>query len=118
MLFLLDENAHWGLKAFLAQLGHDVELSPKGLTNGKVLALAISKKRVLITHDADFSKEMITRNHPGIVLVRILPKYFEKIKASMRKLLEEKKLSFDDKLFLLFEDRYEEVPFRFEETKP
>ena len=86
MFFLLDENIHWGLKKFLAQLGHDTELSPKGLVNGEVLEVAMSQERILVTHDADFSKQIIVRKHPGIILVKILPRRFEKLKASMLRL--------------------------------
>ena len=53
MRFLLDENIHHGLIAVLTGLGHDIKLSPKGVTNGAVFDLAVSESRVLFTHDTE-----------------------------------------------------------------
>ena len=120
MKFIIDENAHHGLVPFLDELKHDGEISPKGLSNGEVLAAAISKNRVLLTHDKDFLTKQITVGHPGIILVRIRPENFEGIKLSLARLLSEKPSAelFSDKLFLLFENRHEEIPFRFWEIPP
>ena len=119
MLFLLDENIHGQLKPFFRELGHDARFSEKGLVNGRLLSLAMSEERTLVTHDTDFSRLTIVRKHPGIILIRIPDKLIEKIKASLLKLLNEKTSSsdFEDKLFLVFENGYEELPFRSEEIE-
>ena len=109
MRFLIDENVHQGLVSFLLKLGHDAKLSPKGLSNGKVLALAVSEKRVLVTHDTDFTASTIAANHEGIILVKIPPRNFEALKLSVENLLSRKRPA-KGKLILLFEDKYKEFP--------
>lgn len=117
MRFLLDENVHRKLLSLLNQKGHDVKLSPKGLVNGKVLALAIKEARTLITHDADFAMEAPTHSHPGIILVKIPSKELEALKTAFERfvLKERFSLSLADKLFLLFVDHCDEFPFMAEE---
>lgn len=117
MRFLLDENVHRGLLPFLTDLKHDVKPSPKGLTNGAVLQLAISEKRILITHDTDFAKDQLVEQHPGIILVRIPPRNIQVLKSQAQLLLSQKSSAkvFTDRLFLVFEDHFEDFPFRFKE---
>ena len=119
MKFLLDENVHHGLIKVLKRLGHEARLSPKGFTNGKVLALAISKKKILITHDSDFSDRIFPNSHSGIILVKIPSKFLDALTASMTRLLSAKTdpLDFIDKLFILTESGFDEYPFAFQEFK-
>ena len=49
MRFPLDENVHRRLAPFLRERSHDVTLSPKGLSNGRVLAFPIPEKRIPCT---------------------------------------------------------------------
>ena len=116
MRFLLDENVHRKLVPFLTGLGHEVTRSPKGLSNGAVFAHATSDRRALVTHDNDFAASPPHTSHPGIVLVKILPKDFEPLKAAFQRLLEEKPSPelFADRLVVLFPDRHDEFPFRAE----
>ena len=118
MKFLIDENVNHGLLPFLKELQHEAMLSPKELSNGDVLAMAISSGCILLTHDKDFLNKQIVVEHPGIVLIRIVPEKFEILKTSLKNLLSEKSSAniFVDKLFLLFESRYEEIPFRWGEN--
>ena len=113
MRFTLDENVHRGLIPFLKQRDHEVIASPKGLSNGKVLAYAVSHKSALVTHDKDFADNSPSHNHNGIILVKILPKRFAFIKSAFERLLSEKSSneSFNNRLVLLFEDRFDDFPF-------
>jgi predicted nuclease of predicted toxin-antitoxin system len=117
MRVLLDENIHRGLLSFLTSLGHDAQLSPKGLSNGKVLALAVSENRILVTHDEDFAKRLFPSHHPGIMLVKIPSRRFEPLKQATTKLLAQRASTeqFRDKLTILFEDRFDQIPFAFED---
>ena len=114
MLFLLDENVHRGLMSFLTRLGHDVVLSPKGISNGDVFTIAVSEKRVLITHDRDFAVHSPLVDHAGIILLRIPPKNISQQTSALKRLLTDKSLSefFTNKLFVLFPDHHDELPFR------
>lgn len=118
MRFLLDENTHRGLLSFFIRLGHDAKLSPKGLSNGAVLSLAISEKRILVTHDEDFAANPIPSKHSGIILLKIFPRRLDQTSRSMKHLLSKKRASegFLGKLVLLFEDRVEELPHTSEEA--
>ena len=119
MRFLLDENVHQKLISFLSNLGHDVILGPKRLSNGDLLNLAIREKRILITHDTDFAATPITVTHTGIILVKIPPRNIDPLKASFERLLARKKSAeeFGCKLVLLFADRSEESPGTFNAVK-
>lgn len=118
MRFLFDENVHRGLLSVLTALGHDVQLSPKGLSNGKVLALAVSEHRILVTHDEDFARQPLPSPHAGVILVKIPSRRFEPLKHAMSKLLTQRPSSeqFRATLTLLFEDRFEQQPTTFEDT--
>ena len=60
--FLLDENVRKELFDFLKKSSYDIE-QIRGLTNGKVAALTLKEKRVLVTNDSDFSnREMYPRD--------------------------------------------------------
>ena len=90
MKLLLDENVHRGLFSFLAKLGHDAKLSPKGVVNGKVFELAIKEESILISRDSDFidKPEFASSKHFGIILLRIKPRDLESQKRAVSKLLD------------------------------
>ena len=117
MRFLLDENIHRGLLAALASLGHDATVSPKGLSNGRVLALAVAEDRILITHDEDFAKRLFPSHHTGIILVKIPSRDFEALQHAATKLLAQRSSAaqFRDTLTLLFADRFDQLPFASED---
>lgn len=116
MRFLLDENVHQGLLWFLKGLSHDAVRSPKGLSNGAVFAHAVSDHRTLLTHDRDFAERPPLASHPGIVLLRILPKELGQLKAALERLLADKPSTelLTDRLFLVFPDHHDELPFKAE----
>ena len=117
MRFLLDENIHHGLLPCLTALGHDVRLAPKGFSNGRVLALATSESRILITHDEDFAKRLFPSHHAGIILVKIPSRRFEALKHAAAKLFAQRPSAeqFRDTLTVLFEDRFDQLPFASED---
>lgn len=116
MRFLLDENVHHGLVPFLTGLGHEATFSPKGLSNGAVFAAAASAQKILLTHDKDFAEWQPTKSHPGIILLRVLPTAIEQLKIVLQSLLVDKPSAelFTDKLVVVFPDRHDEFPFRWE----
>ncbi|MBI2628970.1 DUF5615 family PIN-like protein [Candidatus Pacearchaeota archaeon] len=90
MRFLLDENAHNNLLSFLKKLGHDVIFCPKGIKNGEVFKLAITKERIIISQDTDFSKPPYSslEHHFGIILLRIPPNKVDLQKNAILNLLK------------------------------
>ena len=117
MRCLLDENVHQGLVAFLTDLGHDARRSPKGLTNGAVFALAVAEGRVLLTHDKGFAARAPLTSHPGVILLRVVPKDLDQLKAALHPALTPSPAPdrFADRLVLVFPDHHDESPFRAEE---
>ena len=109
MRFLIDENVHRGLVSLVARAGHDAKPSPKGISNGRVLALAVSQKRVLVTHDSDFAIIRTQPAHHGIILLRIPPENLDAIWSSLENLLDREPSArlFANRLFQLFIGRYE-----------
>ncbi len=102
MKFLLDENAHHGLIAFLKMLGHEVIACPKSVSNGKVMELAVRNGAVLITHDKDFAIPRYANESPGIILIRIPTQEFDRLKSALKKLLLEKSpQDFKNKVLML-----------------
>lgn len=91
MKFLLDENVHHGLVAFLAELEQDVKLSPEGIVNEEVFGLAIKEERILVTRDDDFLNSSLypPTKHFGIWLLRVPARDLEGQKKSVSKLLQE-----------------------------
>ena len=89
MLFLLDENVHIGVGAFLQGKGHDAARVPSGIKNGEVINLACAQNRVLVTHDKDFLKpaRRYPSGFPGVICVRIHPPTFSAVSEALAKLL-------------------------------
>lgn len=76
MQFLLDQSAEARIAAFLATQGYDIKRIgseyPAGLPDTKVLEIARSETRILITNDKDFG-ELIFRQklpHSSVILLR------------------------------------------------
>ncbi|TPW21395.1 MAG: hypothetical protein FD126_727 [Elusimicrobia bacterium] len=92
MRFLVDENVHLGVVDFLLSLGHDAERVPSGIRNGKVIALAVKKDRILMTHDKDFQDEVRypTVGTAGIICLRIHPPRLPALTESLRRLFSER----------------------------
>ena len=109
MRFLLDENVHRGLSSFLAELGHDVKLSPKSISNGEIFRLALSEQRLLITRDADFLDNFfVSSKHAGIWLLRIRPKDLDAQKRAISRLLKQHSPEeLDGKVVKLLPDDFE-----------
>ena len=77
MRFVLDQSADAGLAPHLQALGHDAtriaKEYPHGLPDTRVLAIAHSEGRVLITADLDFGDLIFhqRRLHAGVMLFRL-----------------------------------------------
>ena|SRR3989344_6209452 len=108
MKFLLDENVHIGLLAFLIDLGYDTKTPPKETKNGEISKLCLEEKRILITRDSDFIDSAVYPNtkHNGIILLRIPSENLEEQKSSLSKLLKHKDIE-GKKIILLSEDKME-----------
>ena len=90
MRFLLDENTHIKLLSWFTQAGYDAMRVPDGLKNGKVIELARKESRVLVTHDKDFADPIVypTKNHSGIIILRIHPPSLPKTIIGLEALLK------------------------------
>ncbi|HLH25700.1 MAG TPA: DUF5615 family PIN-like protein [Chloroflexota bacterium] len=77
MRFLLDESADVRVGNYRASQGHDVTSivrdHPRAISDERVLALAYSERRVVITEDRDFG-DLVVRHgqpHAGVILFRL-----------------------------------------------
>ena len=59
--FLLDENVRIDLYNFLKENLFDVKQATKGISDGEVIKISKSERRILITNDSDFSNSEL---HP------------------------------------------------------
>jgi predicted nuclease of predicted toxin-antitoxin system len=77
MKFFLDENVDLHLVPFLEGLGHDVSSvrsrSLRGQPDDRLLEIATSEQRILLTHDRDFGELIFRRHmqHHGVILLRL-----------------------------------------------
>jgi predicted nuclease of predicted toxin-antitoxin system len=77
MKFLLDQSTDARLSVYLRQLGHDVTRIaadyPAGLLDPKILFLARTEGRILITDDRDFGEWVFRFKHPhaGVIFLRL-----------------------------------------------
>ena len=77
MNFLLDESAEFRIAAFLRESGHDVKAIahdfPAGLADDRVLLIAHTEERILITNDRDFGELIFRqqRSHAGVIFFRL-----------------------------------------------
>jgi hypothetical protein len=88
MRLLLDENVHAKLLPWLVEKGHDAIFVPKGTKNGKVIDLANSENRIVLTHDKDFSDVLRypPTSHQGLILIRIHPPRLPKLQSAFERL--------------------------------
>lgn len=76
MIVLADENVHRGIAHRIAQAGHEVVhigvLAPS-IADAEVLALAVSRRALLITNDTDFGELVFVggARHAGVLLLRL-----------------------------------------------
>ena len=89
LTFLLDENIDIRIAIFLKNKGYIVNLCPKGIQNGNVVALAKKKKQILLTNDKDFSNTDVYNpsNLSGIVVFRIHPPSYLNLSIALGELL-------------------------------
>lgn len=77
MKFLLDQSTDARLAGYLRRLGHDATRigadHPGGLPDHRVLAIAVSEGRILITDDRDFGELVFRANRPhaGVIYLRL-----------------------------------------------
>ena len=109
MRFLLDENVRAEVGVRLQTIGHDVRLTPCGLPDTDVIALARREGRVLITHDAEFAN--ILRyppgTHAGVIRLRFHPPTLDVMLRALESLLRHVPPSdFAQRLFVLEQDGF------------
>ena len=112
MRFLLDENVHVGVGAFLQGKSHDVNRVPSGIKNGEVIALAIAERRILLTQDKDFldAKHYAPQKGSGVICLRIHPPVLGQIVQALEGLLSERSESeLDGALFSLDAEGSEKI---------
>ena len=113
--FLVDENISPLTVEFLRNLGFDVtdlvELDNKGITNGELVKLAISKNRIIITLDLDFGEiyYFSSKKKFGAIVIRLKTPTIEDINAVIGKFFEEidfEKVDLTKSLIILDEKKY------------
>ena len=113
MRFLADENIFPKIIDHLQNLGHDVksimEFGLAQATDDKVIDIAISQDRTIITFDKHFGNILRypPRSLPGIILIRIHPPLLNDIFSALDNLFKHYSLdSFKGKLIVLTTSGY------------
>ena len=104
MRFLIDENVHIKVIAFLSGLGHDAKRVPAGLKNGSIFESARRENRLLITHDHGFKNALLypPEKSPGILFIAVNQKELELIKKLLLDFLKRRGDSSPEFLARLF----------------
>jgi predicted nuclease of predicted toxin-antitoxin system len=77
MKFVLDQSTDARLGTYLRNLGHDVtrvaKEYPAGLLDPKILSIARTEGRILVTDDRDFGEWVFRFKHPhaGVIFLRL-----------------------------------------------
>ncbi len=89
MKLLADENVKGRVVRWLRDSGHDVAVAPKGLKNSRLVALADTEGRVLVTNDTDFLNTALysPAGSPGRIVLRVFPPTFTEQRAALSLLL-------------------------------
>jgi predicted nuclease of predicted toxin-antitoxin system len=78
---LTDENIHPGVVAFLRSEGFDtqtaVEAGLVGAEDVAVLRAAVSARRIVLTHDADFGRLAVAQGEPLLGVVYLRPGHIQ-----------------------------------------
>jgi predicted nuclease of predicted toxin-antitoxin system len=91
--YLADENIPASCIRKMQQLGIDLvsslDLVPAGTIDEKILKVAYSENRILITFDKDFGEQVFRfdRASVGVILLRFSPRSVEEITKSIDNLL-------------------------------
>ncbi len=99
--FLLDENIPKPVKRFLESKGYSPEFVSKGINNGRLAALSLERKWVLVSRDRDFINPVVfpPRQFQGIIILVSHPPKSDKLIKSMD-LVFSKVKDFKGRLFL------------------
>ncbi len=91
MKLLADENVKGRLVRWLRESGHDVIVGPKGLKNSKLVALAESEGRALLTNDTDFLNTALypPAGSRGRIVLRVFPPTLSEQRAALSRLFSE-----------------------------
>lgn len=94
--FLLDENVIVELLNFLKSKKYDVITASKGFTNGKLAAMSIHEKRILVTNDRHFTNHSLFQKEKifSLVWLRIPQGEPEKLLTAFSRLLQ--KISYEE----------------------
>ena len=108
--FLLDENIPLLVKQFLWSANYKAEYVPKGITNGKAVALSGKMKTVFLTRDSDFLNTSLfpPKNYSGIIVFVIHPPEPKTLASALALLLDECK-EFSGKLFIVNKTGFKEI---------
>ncbi len=95
MRFLADESCDFTFVRILRSAGHDVLAvaeSAAGAADNKVIALAHSQRRILITEDKDFGQLVFAAaaSTSGVIYVRYPMRYRSTLGVDLLRLVEER----------------------------
>ncbi len=101
---LIDENVRSEVYTFLQDAGHDLKKLPAGVSDAEIAECAAEEKRIIITHDLDFSNISVypPQNYAGIVVLRISPPLANTILEALANLFDTlKPEEFNNRLIIL-----------------
>lgn len=105
MRLLADENFSAKIVSWLRSVGHDVASVAKATPDSAVVAQALRKSWVILTHDADFAEEEVYKASAGVMLIRINPLHADRIKSAiLRTLAQIPESRWKGKLVFVFEE--------------
>lgn len=93
MRFLADQNVSPLTVSFLREAGHDAirvsEVLPHNAPDRIILAFAARERRVVLTHDLDYSGLLVTERSPvaSLVLMRLSTTRVEQVNEILRRVL-------------------------------
>ena len=106
---LIDENIRREVADFLAISGNDIVRVPKGSSDTLIAKIAKNERRIIITHDGDFTNMLSypPKEYAGIIHIKIHPPKAETIIPALTKLFTKLSVKkFEKKLIILEENTF------------
>ncbi len=109
--FFSDEDIDARLIKFLSDKGIDIKYAERGIRNSKLYSLACKESRAILTRDKDFLNTSLfsPTKLPLIVVLRIHPPTFSRLKSPVLKFFEKLSDEMKGKTWAVKEESFSEA---------
>jgi predicted nuclease of predicted toxin-antitoxin system len=104
--FLLDENVHKILRAFLKAKRWDVKIAPRSVGDNSIAAASKKERRIVITNDEDFSRRYGSQKIFAVIWLKVAQDDSAALTHAVARVIKELP-NFEGKLIELYFDHWD-----------